>query len=203
MKKLIAEFKAFINKGSVMDLAVGMIIGSAFTAIVTSLVKNILTPLINWIPGANGMSGLQTVLRQAVLDESGNVVSPAVILDWGAVISAVVTFFFTAVILFIIVKTLNKIKEASAKVAGDADELFDKVKREIKEKNNGDKKTQNDEKPKDNESEKAEINSTKPTIVAEKTEENTTAKVAEKPQESQSTEELLKQIIVLLEKNGK
>lgn len=203
MKKLIAEFKAFINKGSVMDLAVGMIIGSAFTAIVTSLVKNILTPLINWIPGANGMSGLQTVLRQAVLDESGNVVSPAVILDWGAVISAVVTFFFTAVILFIIVKTLNKIKEASAKVAGDADELFDKVKREIKEKNNGDKKTQNDEKPKDNESEKAEINSTKPTIVAEKTEENTTAKVAEKPHESQSTEELLKQIIVLLEKNGK
>lgn len=116
MKKLLQEFKAFINKGSVMDLAVGMIIGSAFTAIVTALVQNILTPLINWIPGTGDTGALQTVLREAVTDETGNVVTPALILDWGAVISAIITFLCTAIVLFLIVKAFNKMKEAGEKV---------------------------------------------------------------------------------------
>ncbi len=116
MKKLLQEFKAFINKGSVMDLAVGMIIGSAFTAIVTALVQNILTPLINWIPGTDGASALQTVLRDAVTDETGTVITPALILDWGAVISAIITFLCTAIVLFLIVKLFNKMKEAGEKV---------------------------------------------------------------------------------------
>ena len=115
MKKLLQEFKAFINKGNVMDLAVGMIIGSAFTAIVTALVQNILTPLINWIPGTGDTGALQTVLREAVTDEAGNVVTPALILDWGAVISAIITFLCTAIVLFLIVKLFNKMKEASEK----------------------------------------------------------------------------------------
>ena len=115
MKKLLQEFKAFINKGSVMDLAVGMIIGSAFTAIVTALVQNILTPLINWIPGTGDTGALQTVLREAVTDEAGNVVTPALILDWGAVISAIITFLCTAIVLFLIVKLFNKMKEAGEK----------------------------------------------------------------------------------------
>lgn len=116
MKKLLQEFKAFINKGNVMDLAVGMIIGSAFTAIVTALVQNILTPLINWIPGTGDTGALQTVLREAVTDEAGNVVTPALILDWGAVISAIITFLCTAIVLFLIVKLFNKMKEAGEKV---------------------------------------------------------------------------------------
>lgn len=115
MKKLLQEFKAFINKGNVMDLAVGMIIGSAFTAIVTALVQNILTPLINWIPGTGDTGALQTVLREAVTDEAGNVVTPALILDWGAVISAIITFLCTAIVLFLIVKLFNKMKEAGEK----------------------------------------------------------------------------------------
>lgn len=115
MKKLLQEFKAFINKGNVMDLAVGMIIGSAFTAIVAALVQNILTPLINWIPGTGDTGALQTVLREAVTDEAGNVVTPALILDWGAVISAIITFLCTAIVLFLIVKLFNKMKEAAEK----------------------------------------------------------------------------------------
>ena len=115
MKKLLQEFKAFINKGNVMDLAVGMIIGSAFTAIVTALVQNILTPLINWIPGTGDTGALQTVLREAITDEAGNVVTPALILDWGAVISAIITFLCTAIVLFVIVKLFNKMKEAGEK----------------------------------------------------------------------------------------
>ena len=116
MKKLLQEFKTFINRGSVMDLAVGMIMGSAFTAIINSLVNSILKPLINWIPGADNTGALQTVLREAVTDADGNVVTEALILDWGAVISAIITFLCTAAVLFLIVKAFNKIKEAGSKV---------------------------------------------------------------------------------------
>ena len=63
MKKFFKEFKEFITRGNVLDMAVGIIVGGAFTAIVNSLVKNILTPLIYWIPGADGTSALQVVLR--------------------------------------------------------------------------------------------------------------------------------------------
>mgnify|MGYP001024745850 FL=1 len=116
MKKLFAEFKAFISKGNVIDLAVGMIIGSAFTAIVTAVVNGILTPLINWIPGADGTGALQVVLREAVTDETGAVVTEALVIDFGAVISAVVTFLLTALILFIIVKAVSSAQKRQAKM---------------------------------------------------------------------------------------
>ena len=99
-----------------MDLAVGMIIGSAFTAIINSLVNSILKPLINWIPGADNTGALQTVLREAVTDADGNIVTEALILDWGAVISAIITFFCTAIVLFLIVKAFNKLKDAGSKI---------------------------------------------------------------------------------------
>ena len=104
MKKLFKEFKEFINRGNVLDLAVGMIIGSAFTTIITAVVNGVLKPLINLIP--IGETGLQTVLRPAVLDDAGNVLVEALILDWGAVISAIITFLLTALVLFIIIKAI-------------------------------------------------------------------------------------------------
>lgn len=110
MKKLFNEFKKFISKGSALDLAVGMIVGSAFTAIVTALVNNILTPLINLIP-ISDTTGLQTMLRPAVTDEAGNIVVEALVLDWGSVISAIITFFLTALVLFAIVKAINSARE--------------------------------------------------------------------------------------------
>lgn len=109
MKKLFSEFKKFITRGNVIDLAVGMIIGAAFTAIVSALVANILTPLINLIPISD--TGLVTVLRPAVLDDAGNVLTAALVLDWGAVISAIITFLLTAVVLFVIVKVINTARE--------------------------------------------------------------------------------------------
>ncbi len=114
MKKLFKEFKEFISRGNVMDLAVGMIIGAAFTAIITAVVTGILKPLINLIP--IGETGLQTVLRHAVVDADGNVITEALILDWGGVISAVITFLLTALVLFIIIKAFNKMKSGLGKV---------------------------------------------------------------------------------------
>lgn len=109
MKKFAKEFKEFINRGNVMDLAVGMIIGAAFTAIITAVVNGLLKPLINLIPISE--TGLQTVLRPAVVDDAGNVLTEALILDWGAVISAIITFLLTALVLFIIIKAFNSFKK--------------------------------------------------------------------------------------------
>lgn len=116
--KFFKEFKEFITRGNVIDMAVGIIIGGAFTAIVTALVNNILTPLINMIVGDDGTSVLQVVLREAFYREvegGDPVLVPAVILDFGAVITAIVTFLLTALVLFIIIKVINSIhKKAEA-----------------------------------------------------------------------------------------
>lgn len=125
MKKLFKEFKEFISRGNVMDLAVGMIIGAAFTAIITAVVNGILKPLINLIPISE--TGLQTVLREAVVDGNGNVVTEALILDWGAVISAIITFLLTALVLFIIVKAFNTMKKK-------AEEAKEKAEKALKDK---------------------------------------------------------------------
>lgn len=132
--KLWKEFKAFINKGSVIDLAVGMIIGSAFTAIVSSLVNGILQPLINMIPLGDGKS-LQLVLSKPVVDEAGTVIKEAVIMDFGAVISAIVTFLLTALVLFAVIKLVNSVKGGFTGLKRDAqfiESLTDEEKATIK-----------------------------------------------------------------------
>ena len=118
---LIKEFKDFITRGNVMDLAVGMIIGAAFTAIITAVVTGILTPLINMIPGTGDTSALITILKEAVYDADGNVIQEAVILNWGAVISAIITFLCTALVLFLIVKAFNTAKKRSEELKAKAE----------------------------------------------------------------------------------
>lgn len=131
MKKLFKEFKDFISRGSVMDLAVGMIIGAAFTAIITAVVNGILKPLINLIPLSE--TGLQTVLRPAVIDEEGQILTEALILDWGSVISAIITFLLTALVLFIIIKAFNTAKKKAEAAKAKAAELLKKKEKAAKE----------------------------------------------------------------------
>ena len=99
MKKFFAEFKEFISRGNVVDLAVGMIIGSAFTAIVKSLVENIVTPLIGVLLGGLDFSGLNFTIGNAVI-------------EIGLFVNAVITFLLTALVLFCVVKTMNRFKRA-------------------------------------------------------------------------------------------
>lgn len=118
--KFFKEFKEFITRGNVLDMAVGIIIGGAFTAIITALVNNVLNPLINMIVSDDGTSVLKLVLRDAVYrDVEGELqlVQEAVILDFGSVISAVVTFLLTALVLFIIVKTINGVRKKAEALA--------------------------------------------------------------------------------------
>ena len=128
MKKFFEEFRKFISKGNVMDMAVGIIVGGAFAAIITALVNNILTPLINWIPGADNTGALQVVLRDAITDDAGNVITEALIIDFGAVISAIISFLVTAFVLFLIIKTVNHVREKSEK-------LVEEYKKKQKEEN--------------------------------------------------------------------
>ena len=119
-----AEFKQFITRGNVVDLAVGVIIGGAFTAIVTALTTHILTPLINWalsyIGGDGALENARTILGKPTYLEDGNIDWAATnYIDWGAFISAIINFILIALVLFIIVKAINtadkKKKELAAK----------------------------------------------------------------------------------------
>lgn len=128
---LIKEFKDFISRGNVMDLAVGMIIGAAFTAIITAVVNGILKPLINWIP-IGDISGLRTVLGDKVymIDEAtGKTVidwASTNYIDWGSVITAIITFILTAIVLFAIVKVFNTMKKKAEEAKAKAEAAIKK-----------------------------------------------------------------------------
>lgn len=113
-KGFFGEFKEFITRGNVMDMAVGVIIGGAFTAIVTALTGGILQPLINWLIGGNGgLEAARTILGQPVyiIEDGVSKVdwSKTNYIDWGAFISAVINFLLVALILFIIIKVINSV----------------------------------------------------------------------------------------------
>ena len=111
-KGFFGEFKEFITRGNVMDMAVGVIIGGAFTAIVTALTGGILQPLINWLIGGNGgLENARTILGNPVYVEGTTQVDWAKTnyIDWGAFISAVINFLLVALILFIIIKVINNV----------------------------------------------------------------------------------------------
>jgi large conductance mechanosensitive channel len=123
MKKFFTEFKTFITRGNVIDMAVGVIVGSSFTAIVNGMSNFILKPIINKLLSlifeANSLSELYTFLTRVdkdVLDEAGNVIgkeadlAQSIYIDWGAFINAVINFFIVALVLFTIVKMINKLR---------------------------------------------------------------------------------------------
>ena len=120
MKKITAEFKKFIMRGNIVDMAVGVIVGSSFTAIVNALSNNILKPIINYllalIFGANSLSDVYTFLGEPVRDELGEIIlEESIYIDWGAFINAVINFFLIALVLFAIVKIVNTIRESQKK----------------------------------------------------------------------------------------
>lgn len=100
MKSFAKEFKEFISRGNVMDMAVGVIIGGAFTAIVTSLVNDIVMPLLSIITGGFDFTALSIKLGEG---------EEAATLNYGSFISAVINFVLIALVIFIIIKTINKV----------------------------------------------------------------------------------------------
>ena len=135
---MIKEFKEFINKGNVMDMAVGVIIGGAFGTIVTSLVNDIIMPVISLITGGIDFSGWfislngQKYATLAEAEEAG-----ASVLAYGKFISAVIYFIILAFIIFLIVKAMNKMKkkkEEEKPAKSDEVKLLEEIRDELKTK---------------------------------------------------------------------
>lgn len=101
-KTLISEFKEFISRGSVLDLAVGVIIGGAFTAIISSLVNDIIMPLIGLLLAGVDFTTLKIVLKAAGEDGTGGV-----FLAYGNFIQAAINFLLIAFVLFLVIKGIN------------------------------------------------------------------------------------------------
>ena len=126
MKKFFDEFKVFITRGNVIDMAVGVTVGSAFTAIVTAVSTNIIKPFINWIIslviGAETLSQCFTFLGSKPEDLTDPTLDLTLYnyIDWGAFINAIINFFVIAFVLFCVVKAINtfteKQKEMTAKL---------------------------------------------------------------------------------------
>ena len=107
MKKIIAEFKEFISRGNVMDMAIGVIIATAFGKITTSLVNDILMPFISWLVGARDMSALNLLVRPEVLNDAGEVVQESITIGFGTLLGTVIDFILVALVVFAIVKAAN------------------------------------------------------------------------------------------------
>ena len=106
--KILKEFKEFINRGSVMDLAVGIIIGGAFTAIVNSLVNDVVTPIVSMIIGGFDFSSLELSVPAYIPGIE------AATIKYGNFIQAVVNFLIIALVIFLIIRTINSMKKKTA-----------------------------------------------------------------------------------------
>ena len=153
-KGFFAEFKEFITRGNVLDMAVGVIIGGAFTAIVTALTSGILQPIINYIIGKiigdGSLEAARTVLDHYVITDgtvtknwwpsmgaipAGFSVDWAATnyIDWGAFISAIINFLLVALILFLIIRTINRVHKAGQEAKAKIEEKVEEKEEEKKE----------------------------------------------------------------------
>lgn len=116
IRRFFGEFKKFITRGNVLDMAVGVIVGGAFTAIVTALSTNILQPIINLvlmkIIGKEGLNEVFTFLDRQYAADGTLDLEASIYIDWGAFISAIINFLLIAFVLFIIVRMINRVAKA-------------------------------------------------------------------------------------------
>ncbi len=109
-KGFITEFRDFIMRGNVIDMAIGVIIATSFGKITTSLVNDVVMPFIGWLIGDIDLSQVNITLVEEVLDEAGNVVTPGVVIGIGTFLVTIIDFLIIAFIVFLIIKILAKAK---------------------------------------------------------------------------------------------
>lgn len=201
MKKFFGEFKKFITRGNILDMAVGVIVGGAFTGIVNGLSNNVLKPIINWILaliiGKDGLEAAVTMLSPAY-DSTGAIdLANSIYIDWGAFISSIINFLLIAIVLFTIVKVINKVRENHEKIEKGL-KKFKLTKEQKKElKANGIKRIDLVAVKEFLEKKKQEQ-----ALAEEKAKLEAEEKAKQDRLNNPTTEDLLKKIIELLEKNN-
>lgn len=193
MKKFFGEFKKFISRGNVMDMAVGTIIGAAFTAIVTALSNGILKPIINWFiyiclgGDTDALTKMYTPLVPVFAEDGTLDIANSVLIDWGAFISAIINFLLIAFVLFCIVKAFNNVKDANEKIKDAARQESPFTKEELRAMRKAGKS-------------KAEIAAAEDARRAEIAEEARKAEEEAKANAPKTSEQLLSEIVELLQK---
>lgn len=135
-KGFFKEFKEFISRGNVFDMAVGIIIGGAFTAIVTALCDHVLKPIINWflalIIGSDSLEGVYTFLKTAYADDAKTIIDleQSIFIDWGSLINAIINFLLIALVLFLIIKIINHVRRLGEAAKAAAEEAKKKKEEE-------------------------------------------------------------------------
>ena len=132
------EFKEFITRGNILDMAVGIIVGGASTAIVNALCNNILKPIVNWILalilGTDSLSEVYTFLTTAyTTDETGAQVidlANSIYIDWGTFINAIINFLLIAIVLFLIIKALMRVQKMKDEAKAAIEEAKKKAEEE-------------------------------------------------------------------------
>lgn len=126
-KKFWEDFKAFITRGNVLDLAVAVVIGNAFNAITNTLVKNVIMPLIGALTGGASVVDWKWVLSEAIYDDAGVLVQAENALQYGLFVQAIVDFLIIALTIFIALRIVRHFREKLEKIALMAKEGIDKI----------------------------------------------------------------------------
>ena len=114
-KGVIAEFKEFIARGNVIDMAVGVVIGSAFTKIVNSLVNDVIMPVIGFIIGGINFSDFKIVLKEAIAETETTAAVAEVAINYGTFIQMIIDFLLIAIVVFTMVKVINRLRRIREK----------------------------------------------------------------------------------------
>ncbi|PPJ43296.1 MULTISPECIES: large-conductance mechanosensitive channel protein MscL [unclassified Pseudoxanthomonas] len=121
---MVSEFKEFIARGNVVDLAVGVVIGAAFGKIVSSLVDGIVMPLVGLLLGGVKFSDLAVTLRAAEVDAAGKEIAPALLLKYGAFLQTTIDFLLIAFVIFLVLKAYNRVRAPAPAAATPEDVLL-------------------------------------------------------------------------------
>lgn len=142
MAKLMKEFKEFAMRGNVIDMAVGVVIGAAFGKIVSSLVDDLIMPLVGVATGGMNFTDYKWVIQHEVLNEAGEVITPMVSLNWGSWVQTIVDFLIVAFCIFIMIRFINRMKkqkveevEAAAAEPTKEEQLLTEIRDLLKEQN--------------------------------------------------------------------
>ena len=108
---MFKEFKEFALKGNLIDMAVGFVMGGAFATVVTAFIQGVFLPLLAPIMGGLDLSSIAFTITPEVVDEAGEVVKPAAIVELGNFISAIISFIIVAFVMFLIIRGMNRLKK--------------------------------------------------------------------------------------------